>query len=190
MPTDSLRSHRAVIYARMSTADQAGSIEQQLAWAESACKREGLTVASTFTDAGKSGHATSKRDGFHAMLKFCQDAAGLGQAVDVIACWHANRFSRADSQESSWYFWEFRKAGVGRMLTSERWIDFEKMEDRVLLNLEQDVSSNKYSKDLAAATTRGMIRQAQAGKRLGGRLPFGYRWQYLDRPGGSLFSRV
>ena len=71
------------------------------------------------------------------------------------------------------------------MLTSERWIDFDKMEDRVRLGLEQDVSSNKFSKDLAAATTRGMIRNAQAGGRLGGRVPIGYRWQYIDGPNGS-----
>ena len=71
------------------------------------------------------------------------------------------------------------------MLTSERWIDFEKMEDRVLLGLEQDVSSNKYSKDLAAATTRGMIRRAQTGARMGGQIPMGYRWQYAEQPDGS-----
>ena len=84
MPAPILPTYRAVIYARMSTTDQAGSIEQQLEWAKSACKREGLTVCETFTDAGKSGHATSKRDGFHAMLKYCQGADAISQAVDVV----------------------------------------------------------------------------------------------------------
>lgn len=50
MPAPILPTYRAVIYARTISTYQAGSIEQQLEWAKSACKREG----------------------FHSMLKFCQ----------------------------------------------------------------------------------------------------------------------
>jgi hypothetical protein len=167
---------RGVIYGRRSKEDrdQGGSIEQQLQWAAQACEREGITVVGTFTDAGKSGHATAQRTGFHDMLKFCQDTYRRGEPVDVIVTWHANRFSRADSQETSWFFWEYRKVGVDRMLTSQRWIHFEQMEDRVLLGLEQDVSSNKYSRDLAEVSTRGKLTKAKAGGWCGGPVPYGY----------------
>src|SRR5262245_23443194 len=159
----------------MSTTDQAGSVEQQLTWAEGACAKAGVEAVASFADHGKSGHATAKRKGFHDMLAYCQDAQRRGEPVDVIVTWHANRFSRADSIETSWYLHEFRKAGVGKMLTAERWVSFDRLEDRVLLGLEQDVSSHKYSVDLAHACIRGKLTRAKAGAWCGGRVPLGYR---------------
>jgi DNA invertase Pin-like site-specific DNA recombinase len=170
---------RGVVYARRSKEDrEAGSIEQQLAWADGLCPREHIAVAAVFTDSGKSGHATAQRTGFHDMLAFCKEEQRLGRPVDAIVTWHANRFSRADSQETGWFLWEFRKAGVDRMLTSQRWIHFERMEDRVLLGIEQDVSSHKYSVDLAEASTRGKLARARAGRWCGGRAHYGYRLTY------------
>jgi DNA invertase Pin-like site-specific DNA recombinase len=175
---------RGVIYGRMSKDDQATSIEQQLAWAQTACQRERVNALRTFTDAGISGHATGKRNGFHEMLLYCQDEARQGRPVDAIVCWHSNRFSRADSQETGWYLWEFRKTGVSKMLTSERWIDFERMEDRVLLGIQQDVSNHKYSVDLAHASTRGKLANARNDRWNGGRVPYGYRLRLIDRGNG------
>src|SRR5215217_862587 len=101
--SDSTRPVRGVVYARCSTLQQDSSIEQQLQWAKEACRREGVTVAATFADEGVSGHATSKRTGFHEMLVFCREQARLGLPIDVLVCWHSNRFSRADSIETNWF---------------------------------------------------------------------------------------
>jgi site-specific DNA recombinase len=176
---------RGVVYGRKSKqdTDEGGSISQQMEWAKPTCARERIDVVASFSDDGVSGHATGKRADFHRMLTFCQEAHRRHEPIDVIVCWHANRFSRADSQETGWYLWEFRKVGVSRMLTSQRWIDFERMEDRVLLGIEQDVSSHKYSIDLAEASTRGKIKRAKAGRWCGGRVPYGYRLLFREVPG-------
>jgi DNA invertase Pin-like site-specific DNA recombinase len=178
-------TRRGVVYGRKSTDQQKESIEQQLEWAEEACPREKLTIVATFTDSAKSGHATAKRTDFHRMLVFCQEEQRAGRPIDVLVCWHPNRFSRADSQETGWYLWEFRKAGVTKMFTAQRWIDFESMQDRTLLGIEQELSNHKYSIDLAESSTRGKLARAREGLWCGGRVPYGYRMTFKPaaRPG-------
>jgi DNA invertase Pin-like site-specific DNA recombinase len=166
---------RGVVYARKSKEDQADSIEQQLAWAAEVCPRERVVViGEPFTDEGKSGHATGQRTNFHAMLRFCQDAHHRGEPIDVIVCWHTNRFSRADSQETGWFVWEFRRAGVNRMLTNAGLLDFRDRATRVVFGIDQDFSANKFSEDLAETSTRGKLDRARAGRWCGGRVPYGY----------------
>jgi DNA invertase Pin-like site-specific DNA recombinase len=166
---------RGVLYGRMSTTDQEDSIAQQVAWAEPACVKEHVEILARFLDEGKSGHDTKRRTDFQRMLDYCRQQHRAGQPIDVIVCWHANRFSRADSQETSWFLWEFRKAGVEKMLTSTGWLDFTRMEDRIIFGINQDASNHKFSQDLAAASTRGKIEVAKSGRWAGGPIPYGYR---------------
>jgi site-specific DNA recombinase len=166
---------RAVFYGRKSNQDDGQSVEQQLEWARGAAAREGLELVGEFTDQGKKGHETATRTDFHEMLRFCQEQARKRKPVQVVVTWHHNRFSRADSQETAWYVWEFRKVGVGRILTAQRWYDFSRMEDRVLLNIEQDTSNHRYVIDLAQAATRGRLAAAADGRWAGGTIPLGYR---------------
>ena len=166
---------RAVAYYRKSNEDDGSSIDQQRDWAQPACRKEGIELVREFADQSKKGHETASRTAFHEMLKFCQEQARKRTPIDAIICWHHNRLSRADSQETAWFVWEFRKAGVNRMLTANRWYDFRRMEDRVLLNIEQDTSNHKYSLDLAQASTRGRIAAARDGRWCGGVIPVGYR---------------
>ena len=166
---------RAVFYGRKSNDDDGESVEQQQKWARDACAREGIELAHEFADHAKKGHETATRTAFHEMLRYCQEQARKRTPIDTIVCWHHNRFSRADSQESAWFVWEFRKAGVNRLLTASRWYTFSRMEDRVLLNIEQDTSNHRYVIDLAQATTRGRIAAASDGRWAGGVIPLGYR---------------
>jgi site-specific DNA recombinase len=166
---------RAVAYYRKSNDDDGGSIEQQREWARAVCEREGVELVQEFADQSKKGHETATRTAFHEMLAFCQDQARKRMPILAVVCWHTNRFSRADSQETSWFIWEFRKAGVSRLLTSNRWYDFERMEDRVISNIEQDTSNHKGMTDLAKSTTRGRLDAAKAGRWAGGPVPIGYR---------------
>ena len=133
---------RAVAYYRKSNEDDGGSVQQQREWAAAKCPPEGITVVREFVDQAVSGHDTDRRADFHAMLKFCQDEKKKGRPIGVIVCWKANRFSRSDSNETGHFIWEFRQAGTGRMLTSQKWIDFARMEDRLVFNIEQDASSH------------------------------------------------
>jgi site-specific DNA recombinase len=172
----SSRPVRGVGYYRKSNEDDGESVEQQQAWARAAAPEEGIALVREFVDQAKAGHETASRADFAAMLDFCRKEARRGEPVEVIVCWNANRFSRSDSHETSWFLWEFRQAGVSRMFTANRgWIDFERMEDRVIQNIEQDVSNNKYVLDLAQDSTRGRLKGAGQGQWMGGPVPFAYR---------------
>jgi DNA invertase Pin-like site-specific DNA recombinase len=168
----------AVAYYRKSNEDGGDSIDQQRTWAAETAAREAITIQAEFADQARTGHETARRTDFHAMLRYCQQRHKDGRPIDCILCWHADRFSRADSQETSWYVWELRKAGVGRMLTASRWIDFARMEDRVLFNIEQDTSNHPYVINLARAATRGRISAAKEGRWNGGQVPYAYRVEY------------
>jgi site-specific DNA recombinase len=109
------------------------------------------------------------------MLKFCQAEHRKGVPIECVVCWHSNRFSRADSQETNWYIWEFRKVGVNRIFTSQGWTDFRKMPDRIMYNLTQDAANNQGTKDMAKAIVRGHLARAEQGLWNGGFAPYGYR---------------
>jgi DNA invertase Pin-like site-specific DNA recombinase len=127
---------RAVAYYRKSNDDDGSSIEQQREWARTAAQKEGVEIVREFADQAKKGHETATRTAFHEMLAFCQEQARRRMPIQAVVTWHTNRFSRSDSQETSWFYWEFRKAGVSRILTAQRWYDFARMEDRLVQNIE------------------------------------------------------
>jgi site-specific DNA recombinase len=166
---------RVVAYYRKSNDDDGNSVDQQREWAHEVCPKEGLALVREFADQAKRGWETDRRTEFHEMLDFCRQQARQGTPVDALLCWNANRFSRADSQETSWFIWEFRQAGVGRMLTATRWVDFSRMEDRVLFNIEQDTSHHPFVINSARDSTRGRIKAARGAGYNGGGIPYGYR---------------
>jgi site-specific DNA recombinase len=168
----------AVLYCRKSNEDGGESVDQQLAWGRETAAKEGITIEAEFVDQAKKGWETAKRTKFHEMLAFSQQRHREGRPIDLVLCWHANRFSRADSQETAWFIWEFRRAGVGRMLTATRWVDFSRMEDRILFNIEQDASNHNFLLGMARDATRGRIAAALEGRWNGGPAPYGYRVEY------------
>jgi DNA invertase Pin-like site-specific DNA recombinase len=173
------RKLRGVVYLRMSSDKQEGSIEQQREWATPACSAAGIDVAAEFVDSGRRGHETSKRAGFLDMLTFCQKERDAGRSVDVVVCWASSRFSRADSDETSYYRWQFRQAGVRFMLTKLNGMrDWEKGTDRLLGQVEQEATDHHYVRQMASDVLRGKLANARAGRWNGGKPPFGYRVVY------------
>jgi DNA invertase Pin-like site-specific DNA recombinase len=169
---------RGVLYARKSNEDDGASVEQQKEWAAAAARREGVEVVASFADQSVAGHDTVGRTGFHEMLEFCRQEHRRKRPVDAVVCWNSNRFSRSDSQETAWYVWELRKVGVGRMLTSNAWVDFADDTDRLVFNIYQDTTNHKYVKELARDVLRGKIKAAREGRPPGGVAPFGYAVEY------------
>jgi DNA invertase Pin-like site-specific DNA recombinase len=175
-PNGKARNLRGAVYLRMSSDKQEGSIEQQREWAQAACREQGITAAAEFVDSGRAGHETSKRAGFLDMLKFCEVEKDAGRSVDVIVCWAPSRFSRMDSDETSYYRWQFRQAGVRFMLTKMNGLrDWEKGTDRLLGQVEQEATDHHYVRELAGNVLRGKLANARAGRWNGGKPPFGYR---------------
>src|SRR6516165_5921814 len=111
---------RGVGYYRKSDDDDGGSVEQQREWARAACQKEGVELVHEFVDQAKAGWDTARRTDFHEMLRFCQEQARKRDPIDVVVCWHTNRFSRADSLETAKFLCEFRDAGARRVLTAQR----------------------------------------------------------------------
>ncbi|MBI1914490.1 MAG: recombinase family protein [Planctomycetes bacterium] len=66
------------------------------------------------------------------------------------------------------------------MFTASRgWLDFARTEDRVLFNIEQDMTSHQYVINLAQNATRGRIDAAKESRPLN-ETPYGYRKEYED----------
>jgi site-specific DNA recombinase len=166
---------RAVAYYRKSNDDDGSSIDQQREWAHTAAQKEGVEIVREFADQAKKGHENATRTAFQEMLRFCQEEARRRAPIQAVVCWHTNRFSRADSQETGWYVWEFRKAGVSRLLTAQKWIDFARGEDRIIFGVNQEAGDHKFILDMAQATARGRVAAALAGRWAGGPPPLGYR---------------
>jgi DNA invertase Pin-like site-specific DNA recombinase len=180
------RTVRAVAYYRMSTDQQDKSIPQQQEWAQSRRKAdpaEPIDIAAEFRDDAVSGDKTDKRADFHAMLAFCQKQHKEGRPIEAIVCYTPSRFSRADSHETASYIWQFRQAGVHRILTAERWFDWDKEEDRVLFNLVQDMTNHRYLVDLSRNICRGQLNGAKTKRWVGGSVAYGYQRMLVNEQG-------
>jgi DNA invertase Pin-like site-specific DNA recombinase len=143
---------------------------------------EGVEIVREFQDEAISGGGMKKRDDFQAMLRYCQEQERAGQPVEALVCYDTARFSRADSNETAAYIWQFRQAGVNRLLTSERWYDFRREEDRAIFNLTQDFTNNRYLRDHAHRIMRGKKDNAEAAFWNGG-MPYGFDRLLIDEKG-------
>jgi DNA invertase Pin-like site-specific DNA recombinase len=177
------RTIRAVAYWRMSSSPQEKSIPQQRAEMLPRARLAGVEIVAEFKDEAVSGGGMKKRDAFREMVRFCEERRRAGEPVEAVVCYHTNRFSRADSNETGAYIWQLRQAGVNRLLTWERWYDFRKEEDRAIFNLSQDFTNNKFLRDLSAAVLRGRKDAALAGFFAGGSAPYGFDRVLLDERG-------
>jgi hypothetical protein len=167
---------RGAAYYRKSDDDDGNSIGQQKEWAHATAAADNVCLLREFADQSVAGWDTAKRGDFHEMLTYCREQHRLGNPIDAVLCWHTNRFSRSDSLETSSFLHEFRKAGVCRLRTRERWYDLRRKEDRALLALEQDFTNHQYVINLAADSLRGRLKVARdEGRRCGGPIPYAYR---------------
>jgi DNA invertase Pin-like site-specific DNA recombinase len=167
----------------MSSSQQDKSIPQQRAEMLPRCKLEGVQIVREFKDEGISGGGMAKRDDFLSMLAFCEERRRAGEPIDAIVCYHTNRFSRADSNERAAYIWQLRQAGVNRLLTSERWFDFRKAEDRTMINLGQDFGNHPFLINLSQSVLRGKKAAAEAGCFTGGMVPYAFDRVIIDAAG-------
>jgi DNA invertase Pin-like site-specific DNA recombinase len=170
---------RAVAYYRASTLLQEKSIPQQREWAHERCKAEGINLVAEFQDEGISGNKTRKRCGFLEMLKFCQSQ---GDVVAVV-CWEASRFSRADGHETGYYIWQFRQAGVCRMLTHEGWTDWEHGTQRLIQGITQELANHEPLLIHSARVIRGQVANVRGGGQNGGAAAYGLEKAVLNERG-------
>lgn len=160
---------RAVIYARVSTDNQAEeglSVDSQI----ESCRRKvaelDAAVLGVYRDDGISG-STDARPGFRAALEHCRTAE-----PDYLVVWSSSRFAR--NQHDAIVYKEALR-GVGtRLVYASQGIDLW-TDEGWLTDSVQQIFDEAYSRQVSKDTRRSMISAAREGYFMGGRVPFGYR---------------
>jgi DNA invertase Pin-like site-specific DNA recombinase len=107
---------RAVLYARVSTADGRQETENQLSQLRELAAREGWSIVKEYVDHDSGGRAD--RIEFRWLFRDAEQ-----RKFDVILFWALDRFSREGSLETLQYLNQLSKFGVGFRSLSESYLD-------------------------------------------------------------------
>ncbi len=161
---------RAVLYLRMSSADQEDSISQQRDELIKFAERLGYKIVGEYLDEAISGDATEQRSGFLKM----RDDAGSGK-FDLVLSFDQDRFGRFDPLDAGYWIYPFRRAGVRLETVAQGPIDWEDLTGQLVYSVNQ-LGKAQFLRDLSRNTTSGIIKAARDGTAgTGGPNPLGYR---------------
>lgn len=170
-----MNSPRIAIYCRYSSGQQReASIEDQLRACRELCQRHGFGDAVVYKDAAISGQRMDRPD-YNALLEAAQN-----REFQVLVMWELKRLSRAEDIPqvvACLQFWGVRIITCDGLDTSQEGSDLRAWIDGMM--------GNRYNKELARNTHRGLTGQALGGYSAGG-LPYGYRSAH----DGNGFKRV
>jgi site-specific DNA recombinase len=152
---------RAVIYARYSSDLQSdASIEDQVRLCKERLRKEGWSLAATYTDRALSG-ASSLRPGYQKLL----EDARKGE-FDVVVAEALDRLSR-DQEDVAGLYKRLKFSGITLVTLAEGEIT------ELHVGLKGTMNA-VFLKDLAAKTRRGLRGRIEAGRSAGG-ISYGYR---------------
>lgn len=167
-----LHGPTAVLYLRMSSEEQTGSIPSQRTELLKYAKAKGYKVVGEFVDEAISGDATERRSGFLAM----RAAAERGE-FQVVLCWDQDRFGRFDPLDAGYWIYPFRQAGVRLETIAQGPIDWEDLTGQLIYSVNQ-LGKAQFLRDLSRNTTRGLLNAVREGRcGTGGPTPYGYRYK-------------
>lgn len=161
---------RAVLYARVSTeeqADEGHSIDAQMRVLREFCSRKGWNVVGEYIDAGVSGK-TLKRPKIQMLLR---DAHTTPRPFDVIVVHKLDRFSRS-ILDTITTLTQLKEIGIG-LASATQPIDFTTPEGKAMLMMLA-VFAEIYIDNLSKETAKGREERARKGF-ANGHVPFGYR---------------
>ena len=164
-----MRQKSAVIYARVSTAQQAAAdlpIDGQIEQCHAKARDLDADVLRVFVDPGISGRE-EMRPGFQDAIAFCEE-----HGINYFVTWSTSRFSR-DHVIAAIYKRRLEKRGT-RVVYCTMDVDRETQGGFVLDGV-MAIFDEAYSRQISADTRRSMMKNARAGFRNGGRAPFGYQ---------------
>jgi len=158
----------AVIYCRVSTADQADngvSLDAQRERARAWCKANGYRVAAEHVDAGLSGRRADNRPALQAAL------ADVAEPGRVLVVYSLSRVARS-TKDTLAIADVLDKAGADLVSLSES-IDTTSAAGKMVFRLLAVLS--EFESDLVSERTRAAMSHKKArSQRVSGRLPFGY----------------
>lgn len=181
-------SKTAVLYLRVSTADQAtrgGRDEgfslpaQREANTRKATSLDASVIAE-FVDASESGTKMEKRDGLREMLTFVRE-----HRVDCCIVHKLDRLARSRADDVSIHF-ALKQAGVTLVSTSE---NIDETPSGMLMHDMMNSIAEFYSNSLANEVTKGMVQKAALGGTVT-RAPLGYKNVHLTDDLGRINRTV
>ncbi len=169
---------RAVIYARVSTGNQAAqdiSIPDQITQCERYCAQKEWHVAKSYVDAGASA-TNDNRIEFQAMVA---EACSPANPFDVVIVHSQSRFAR-NTFDLLNNTKKLEKAGVQFVSITQ---DIGKGEQADVLRTILGAMDEYQSKETSKHTSRSMLENTRQGFWNGSRPPFGYRTYIAERRG-------
>jgi site-specific DNA recombinase len=118
LPLDTRSVSGAILYIRVSTAEQANeanNLPTQTRKVEGRCNRDGLPILKTFTDAGESARTTDRPE-FQAMLEYCRKHRGK---VSHVVFADLSRLAR-NVEDQSATLTNFKRLGITAVSCDER----------------------------------------------------------------------
>jgi site-specific DNA recombinase len=159
---------RAVIYARVSTDEQAQkglSLPAQIEHCQKYAREHGFAVVRIFQDEGESA-MSSNRPAFLEAIEYCK----AGPQVDALIVYDTSRFAR-NREDAVVFKRMLEKRGVKVHYASQ--IISDDPEGKFLEGM-LEVIDEHYSRVLGRVSKRGMIESVKRGNWCGGP-PYGYR---------------
>jgi DNA invertase Pin-like site-specific DNA recombinase/DNA-binding winged helix-turn-helix (wHTH) protein len=176
----------AAQYLRMSTDDQPNSIPFQKEAIRLYAEEHGFEVIATYSDPGKSGIEIKHRPG---LRKLIQDVVGGRVQFKVILVYDISRWGRfQDTDESAYYEFLCRKAGVPIHYCAEEFINDGTMPNAIMKALKRTMAA-EFSRELSVKVRAAQRRVASAGFRVGGRAGFGLRRMLVSQDGHKKLLR-
>lgn len=165
-------SHKAAQYVRMSTDEQAGSIEIQKTAIARYAGIHGFEIVATYADEGKSGLSVGGRGGMRQLLS---DVLQVSRAFDTVLVLDVSRWGRfQDVDESAYYEYHCRKNGVQVVYVAEAFPTSGRPMDGVLKHIKR-VMAAEYIRELALKVAAGQERVVRLGYVSSGVPYFGFQ---------------
>ncbi|MBK8995702.1 MAG: recombinase family protein [Myxococcales bacterium] len=170
---------RAVVYARVSTEEQArgASLDAQLGEAREFAERNGFAVVGEYVERGATG-TDDRRPEFRRML---DDLAAPGNRVGTILVVHTSRFMR-DAAKARVHKVQLRRQGV-RVVSVQQPVE-DDATGRFVEGMFELIDQLE-SEQIGRRTRAGMRQNAVNGFWNGSRPPFGFRAVPVPGPGGK-----
>src|ERR1039458_4733352 len=152
-------SKRALIYTRVSTADQ--DAQNQIAQLRGYASAQGWQVVDAITDTCSGSKGATERDGLGKVLTLAHQ-----RRFDILLFWSLDRFSREGSRKTIAYLTELEGHGVGWHSFTEPYISTLGVFSDAIIALLSALAKQERLR-IGERTKAGLERAKANGKRLG-----------------------
>ena len=167
-----------VAYLRMSSDDQAESIERQRTEINNYAERRNYEIVREYVDSGKSASSTidlNKRTEFLQLL-----ADSTNSTWKIVVCYNVSRFGRLDSIDGAFAKKALRENGVSLDTVREGEFDWATAGGR-FKDMALSEAAHQYAQTIANDSMSGRLRALLQRKEYpNGMIPYGYDVLFTD----------